>query len=137
MTLSEKIKQIPFFKNRTIIDASDRDKIGLVGFKESADDVYSSLVVSPASDSGVIPNIVMISTKGCLVRLDEGEQTILISMCKEDDKDGFTEVFPASIDNGEFFQSTLVNDFRHIGYEYIEALHQAVAILHDELPEDN
>lgn len=137
MTLSEKMKNIPFFTNRTIIDAADQDTVGLVGFKESPDDIYSSIVGSPKSTSGVIPNIVMISTKGCLVRLDEGEQTILISMSKEEDKEAFSEIFPASVDDGQFFQSTLINDFRHINYEYIEALRQVLEIMHDECPEDN
>lgn len=137
MTLSEKMKNIPFFQNRVIIDTSDQETVGLVGFKESADDIYSSIVGSPKSSSGVIPNIVMISTKGCLVRLDDGEQTVLISMSKEDDKEAFSETFPASVDEGEFFQSTLINDYRHISYEYIEALRQVLEIMNDECTENN
>lgn len=137
MTLSEKMKNIPFFKNRTIIDASDQDSIGIVGFKESENDIYSSIVCSPASTSGIIPRIIMISTKGCLVRLDDGEKTILISMSKEDDKEAFSETFSSNVDEGEFFQSSLINDFRHINYEYIEALHQALELMHDERSEDN
>lgn len=131
MTLSEKMKQIPFFQTRTIIDSSDRETIGLVGFKENEDDVYSSIVASPASTSGIIPDMVMISSNGCLVRLDAGEQTILISMSKEEDKDGFSETFPASIDDGEFFQSTLINDYRHINFEHIEALRQVMELIND------
>ena len=131
MTLSEKMKQIPFFQTRTIIDSSDRETIGLVGFKENEDDVYSSIVASPASTSGIIPDMVMISSNGCLVRLDAGEQTILISMSKEEDKDGFSETFPASIDDGEFFQSTLINDYRHISFEHIEALRQVMDLIND------
>lgn len=137
MTLSEKMKKIPFFANRIIIDAADQSTVGLVGFKESPDDIYSSIVGSPKSTSGVIPDIVMISTKGCLVRLDSGERTILISMSKEEDKETFSETFPDSVDEGEFFQSTLINDYRHINYEYIEALRQVLEIMNDECPEDN
>lgn len=131
MTLSEKMKQIPFFNNRTIIDFSDRETIGMVGFKESEDDMYSSIVASPASTSGVIPDIAMISSKGCLVRLDAGEQTILISVSKEGDKEGFSEVFSSSVNDGEFFQSSLINDFRHINFEHIEALRQVMELIND------
>lgn len=137
MNLSEKIKNIDFLKNRTIIDCSERNNIGLIGFKDCEDDLYSSIIASPKSTSGVIPDTVMISTKGCLLRLDDGDKTIVISMSKEDSKDSFTVEFPSSIDSGEFFQSTLLHDYRHIGYEHIEALRKVLELMNDVYIEDN
>lgn len=137
MTLSEKITQLPFFETRPIIDTSDRDTIGLVGFKDGEDDVYSSIIASPASTSGVIPDIVMVSTRGCLVRLDAGEQTITVTMSSDGDKDSFTTTFPTSVDDGEFFQSSLISDYRHIVFEYIEVLRSVIEIINDTRTENN
>lgn len=137
MNLSEKIKELPFFRTRKVIDVStEQSGIGLIGFKESEDDIYSNLILSPKSESGVIPDIAMVSSRGCLVRLDDGDKTIVISMSSEGDKEGFVETLPATIDDGEFFQSSLINDYRHITYEYIEVLVSAIKILNDSRTEN-
>lgn len=131
MTLSDKIQQLPFFKRRTVIDSLKEDKVALIGFKENENDVYSSLVASPKSASGVIPHAVFICSGGCLVRLDSGEQTITVAMDAKGDTDAFTEVFSISSDEGEYFQSSLVHNYGYITYEYFDVLKQ-VLVLMDE-----
>ena len=129
MSVAEKIITLPFFEKYKITESSDESGIGIIGFKVSSDDVYSALIAQPKTESGIIPSTVMISTKGCLVKLDSGDKTIVISMPKSEDKDGFIETFPMSVDNGEFFQSSLIHDYRHIDYEYIETLRSVLEII--------
>ena len=137
MNLSEKMKEITFLSTRQIIDMTDHSGIGIVGFKEDENDIYSSIVGSPPSESGIVGAQVMISSKGCLLRLDDGEKTILISAPKDGDKETFAETYPSSLEEGEFFQNTLVQDFRHITYEHIVALRQVLDTIDVICSKDN
>lgn len=136
MTISEKISKLPFFTNRLIIDTGEMNGVGLVGFKNNDNDVYSNVMASPAPPSGVISNIAMLCTGGNLLRIDEGKKTLLITMAKNGEKEGFSEEFNMNIDDGEFFQQSLIYDFGYIDYTYIEVLHQVLDILHDESGKD-
>lgn len=129
MTISDKIKTINFLSTREVLDTTDNSGIGMIGYKHDDEDLYSSIVASPASTSGVIPHVVMISTMGALIKYDSGDNTISVVLCSKLDKSGFTETFPSSIDEGEFFQCSLINDFRHVTYEHIIAVRDVMEFL--------
>jgi hypothetical protein len=128
MSISEKIKSIDFLKNREVIDQTDHSGIGMIGFKHNEKDLYSSIIFSEKSTNGVVPAIVMISSLGALLKLDTGENQITISISSAGEREGFFETFPSSLDEGEFFQNSLIHDFRHITYEHIVALRDVLKL---------
>lgn len=124
--LSDQIKEIQFLKERVIVDETDHTGVGMVGFQHDENDLYSSIIASRASTSSVIPAIVMMSTQGAFLKYDSGTETIEISISTQDDNDPFTETFASNIDEGEFFQSTLIHNFLHVNYEHVIALREVM-----------
>lgn len=127
--LSEQIKLVNFLKNKEVLDSTDQEGVGMVGYRDNDDDLYSSIIASQPSTTGVIPAVVMLSSLGALLKLDAGEELITIAMSANDSSESFTETFPSSIDEGEFFQSSLVNDYRHITFEHIIAIRDVMELV--------
>lgn len=130
MNINDKVKKIPFLSNRIIVDQNDADQaVSVIGYRDTTDSPYSTIVSAPESRSGVLKPCIMICSDGMMVKYDGGTQTISINVPKMNNKEGFNQEFPASIDEGEFFQDTLINNYHHITYDFIVATRDILAIL--------
>lgn len=115
---------------RIIVDQNETtEKVSVLGYRDNEGTVYSSIVAAPESKSGVLKPCIMICTDGIMVKYDGGTQTISVNVPKMNGKEGFNQEFPASVDEGEFFQDSLINNYHHITYDYIVATRDILALL--------
>lgn len=120
------VAKLPFFNGiRKLTDDEIQvsETMFHFGFTENAEDKFSSvMILRGVYKNHESPGYILIGSLGAVVKYDVDAKTINLTFAKDNDKDGFVFDVNDNIEEGEFFQQTLINDIRHVSFEHIQFL---------------
>lgn len=126
MNIVEKIKTIPFLSTRIIIEDGYEKTVSIIAYRDNEDSPYSNIIACPACSG--ISALVTLFTNGCMVKLDMNKLEITVNIPGDDPS---ITVFNLNVDEGLFFQESVLHDFGDITFEHLKAVRDVVELYND------
>lgn len=126
----KEIAKLSFFNSGRKLkdeDMQSTDHMFHFGYVENDKDKFSSvMILRGVYKNYESPGYILIGTLGAIIKLDIDSKTISLNFSKEEEQEGFQIELNSNVEEGEFFQQTLVNNTRHITFEHIKFMNDLV-----------
>lgn len=136
-------RKLDFFKNenRIISDKADESTSNEFSYhvlyrnKENTNTINTILVLRGGyrQENKNVPGMVMVTAENVIVKYDVDAAQIVVSFAQTPSHEGIVVEFDSTVEEGEFFQESLLTDMRGLTFEYIELVRDVfnVAKEHD------
>ncbi|QCW19079.1 hypothetical protein SEPL_049 [Salmonella phage SE_PL] len=126
MNITEQMKTIPFLSTRIFIEDGYEKTVSIIAYRDSEDSPYSNIIACPQCNG--IGAMVTLFTNGCMVKLDMNKLIITVNIPGDEPS---IATFPLNVDEGGFFQETVLHDFKDITFEHLKAVRDVVELYND------
>lgn len=135
MNLEQVIRNNPFFAENPsrVIEAIKVEELMItVKYKEEGDEISSVVCALRApfrKEAAKKPSYVLSICLGCVVKLVVDENSFNIKVAPTNDDENVDLNFDGGLPEEEFFQQSLVVDFRSVTYDHIKLINEMVDIV--------
>lgn len=135
MNLEQVIKSNPFFAAETgrVIEEIKVEELMInVKYKDNAEDISSAISALRApfrDEKAKKPAYVLAISLGCVVKLVVDDNSYNIKVAPLNDDQNIDLNFENGLTEEEFFQQTLLHDFRTVDYKHIQLINEMVDIV--------
>ena len=135
MNIEQAIRDNAFFApetGRVIENIKIEDALINVKYKDNNEDISSTLVALRApfrKEAAKKPAYVLAISLGCVVKLVIDEMKYNIKVAPMNDEENIDLHFDGSLGEEEFFQQSLLHDFRTVTYDHVKMIDTMVDLV--------